>query len=41
MRSKYKFIVNGKRKFMELADALAYAERVYFRTGNIVSVEKI
>jgi len=36
-----KYIVNGKRKFATLAAALAYAGRIYQRTGNIVTVEAL
>lgn len=36
-----KYIVNGKRKFANLQDALAYASLIYRRTGNIVAVEQI
>jgi len=38
---RMKYIVNGKRKFATLAAALAYAGRIYQRTGNIVAVEAL
>jgi hypothetical protein len=36
-----KYIVNGKRKFVTLQDALDYAALIYRRTGNIVAVEAL
>jgi hypothetical protein len=36
-----KYIVNGVRKFATLEQALAFAERVYQKTGNFCSVEAL
>jgi hypothetical protein len=36
-----KYIVNGKRKFATMQEALDYAASIYRRTGNIVAVEAI
>jgi hypothetical protein len=34
------YLVNGKRKFDTLHDALALAEKIFQKTGIIVSVEQ-
>jgi len=36
-----KYVVNGKRKFAILQDALDYAKLIYQRTGNFVAVEAL
>lgn len=35
------YIVAGKRRFHTLAEALAFANRIYARTGIFVSVEAL
>ena len=36
-----KYIVNGKRKFATLQEAIDYAGQIYQRTGNIVEVRAL
>jgi hypothetical protein len=36
-----KYIVNGKRKFATLAEAIAHAASIHRRTGVFVSVEEL
>lgn len=36
-----RYIVNGKRKFATLGEAIAYAEVWYERKGIIVSIKEI
>jgi hypothetical protein len=36
-----KYIVNGKRKFATLPEALAFASSIHRRTGVFVSVEAL
>lgn len=36
-----RYIVNGKRKFATLPEALAYATSIHRRTGFFVSVEAL
>jgi hypothetical protein len=36
-----RYIVNGRRRFAELQDALDYAALIYRRTGNIAAVDAL